>query len=278
MSNDCGKISMCSDGVIELNDNGKIVICCTCDTACENFPNSIQSLTDTFNQTYFQSGWTGATPPTSNISNNFLNYPTSTVMTAGSSSGNPGNLTARTRTATGAGLFTMAIVADGCRPGDDPTINGGEYGWGVGVNTWYNETPNRNSGAMIQIKTEKDNQGNVEYSVIAIVREAYPGSFFGETETELISPSANVPSGGYDLAMDVVETSADIYTVRFFANSTSPLLTLTGQRFNLGGSTTALDGERCDMPVSFSTLGLDIVEAITSKERGSCESFSVTVT
>ncbi len=277
MSNDCGKISMCSDGVIELNDTGKIVICCTCDTSCANFPNSVQSLTDTFNQTYFQSGWTGATPPTSNIANNTLNYPTGTWVTAGSSSGNPGNLTVRTRTASGAGTFTMSIVADGCRPGADPTVNGGEYAWGVGLNTWFNETPNRNSGAFIQIKTEKDNQGNVEYSVIAVVREAYPGSYFGETVTELIAPSAILPVGGFDLAMDVVETSADLYTVRFYANSSSHLLSLSGQRFNLGGSTTALDGERCDMPVSFSTLGLDIIEAITNKERGTCESFSVTV-
>lgn len=278
MSNECGKISMCSDGVIELNDTGKIVICCTCDTACENFPNSVQSFADTFNQTYFQSGWTGATPVTSNIANNTLNYPAETWMTAGSSTGNPGNLTVRTRTASGAGLFTMAIVADGCQPGADPTVNNSEYNWGVGLNTWFNESPNRNSGAMIQIKHTKDSNGIVKYGVIAVVREAYPGSYFGETETELIAPSATLPVGGFDLAMDIVETSADLYTVRFFANSTSPLLTLTGQRFNLGGSTSALDGERCDMPVTFTTLGLDIIEAIVNKKRGTCESFSVTVT
>ncbi len=240
---------------------------------CPGFESSVDWFDEGFENNLFSTYWEGGDPPTGRIDNNYCGSP---GLTAGQANRDPGNLTVRCRTSSGLGPVVMTIEAGGMKPGDPPTDFGsGEdstYSWGVGVNAFYNSAPSRQSAGVIQIKQNYDDNGNLRTGVVARVVNLIGGM----EETELIPMSTGAtPVDGYTFRIEIEETTPDMYLCEFFVDGAK--LHEEYAQWNLSNNTTSLGDERCDIPVSFTTLGLLPLESLVGKVRGYADYITISV-
>lgn len=252
---------------------GKIKLCFPKGALCAGFELSVDYFDEGFENNVFSTYWEGGEIPTNWISNNYCGNP---GLTAGQANRDPGNLTVGCRTSSGVGPVVMSIEAGGVRPGSPPTDFGtGEdcvYDWGVGMNAFYNATPARQSAGLIQIRQYYDNEGNLYHGVIAKVYELN-GSVY---DIDLIPMSTGAaPVDGYVFRIDIEETTPDMYFTEFFVDGVK--LHEDYYSWNLGSQTDSFSEERCYIPVSFTTMGLDPLEALVGKVRGYADYIAITV-